>query len=155
MNTIHRVPAGCSYYFIRLSQLKACATNDLRFDSDDEKFANGNYFLSRERCHECATELQEQFAEPLATISNKSEQNRDSFLTAVRNIITAREWDAFPEKEDEIASLKKDELQKAAKGISEMADAYATFEAERKALRKEREEITARVKEIIANFPKI
>ena len=173
MNTIARQPQGGTYHFIRFSNLKNCQTTDCRFDSDNEKFENGNYFLSPDTCKACSIALREQFAEPLEAIENKRDQNRQHFIHAVENACLGK----FEDDEDEdskpkkgaddkgkrtryrLAPLartaKKAERDPHNKAVSYILDAFKEFSANRDALNKEAAEIRAQVKDITINWPKI
>lgn len=45
------------YFFIQPSTLLPCATRDWYFDSDDQRYFDENYFLTREAVNACAEAL--------------------------------------------------------------------------------------------------
>lgn len=45
------------YFFIQPSTLLPCATRDWYFDSDDKRYFDENYFLTREAVNACAEAL--------------------------------------------------------------------------------------------------
>lgn len=52
-----RQDKGAWYFFIRPSTLLPAATRDWYFDSDNQRYADENYFLTREAVRECAEAL--------------------------------------------------------------------------------------------------
>lgn len=63
-----RQDKGAWYFFIQPSTLLPAATRDWYFDSDDQRYADENYFLTREAVRECAEALAP-IASRLATLA--------------------------------------------------------------------------------------
>lgn len=156
MKQVTRQAANEPYHFIRLSILKACTTNDLYFDSDNKKYATGNYFLSIEQTKRCASELQEDYGEELQTIEHKRAQYRDRLLKAVRKIAAdckfARigNWEAAGQQPE-----LTPELTKVVEGAALIGTKVYEFEADNRVLSKRAAEIREDVLNRIANYPKI
>lgn len=81
-HTIDRLPNGSEYFFIKLSELKACQTIDCHFESDDEKFSAGNYFLTRSAVRAVADELREQFEDRIRSNRSARTVNEHKFIKA-------------------------------------------------------------------------
>lgn len=152
MKQVTRQAANEPYHFIRLSMLKACTTNDLYFDSDNEKYATGNYFLSIEQAKRCASELQEDYGEELQTIEHKRAQYRDILLKAVREIAADCKFARIGNWE---AAGQQPELTKVVEGAALIGTKVYEFEADNRVLSKRAAEIREDVLNRIANYPKI
>lgn len=152
MKQVTRQAANEPYHFIRLSMLKACTTNDLYFDSDNEKYATGNYFLSIEQAKRCASELQEDYGEELQTIEHKRAQYRDILLKAVREIAADCKSAKIGNWE---AAGQQPELTKVVEGAALIGTKVYEFEADNRVLSKRAAEIREDVLNRIANYPKI
>lgn len=139
--TRERLPKNAKYYFIKVSELKLCFTNDYRMDSDDEKFANGNYFYTHDAAAAVADYLQEKYADKLRSIAYAERVNDRGFIKIVINL------------------AEKYRLRKKAEAMCEQAAkalvvAIEDFSKQKTSLAAQRREIGEAIDKIITKAPK-
>lgn len=72
---------GDQYSFISIAHFKVCTTHDWHFDSDDEKYAGGNYF-TEPAARACFAAIVEAYGEQREKIIKAKESNRTAFINA-------------------------------------------------------------------------
>lgn len=149
MKAITRQPEGAPYYFIRLSTLKNCNTLDHHFDSDDEKYETGNYFLSGDQCRHCSAYLSEEYGEELQALASQKLAAKNTAIKAVQTI--AKEH-LFGEVKP---TAKKAELKKVLEGAAKVVDVLKEYTENLADLSKRSQEIRAEIVTIIEKYPKI
>lgn len=117
-----RVPKNTKYYFIKISELKLCFTNDYRMDSDNEKFEAGNYFYTHDAAMEVADLLQDKFADKLRSISYGERVNDRGFIKAVNGLVEKyklrKKAEAMPEAAADALLAEIDAYNKEKSGLS-------------------------------------
>ena len=71
-----RIERGEWYFYIQPSTLLPCSTRDWYFDSDDQRYYDENYFLTREAVNACAQAL----APVRAELKGLKERSKDKLL---------------------------------------------------------------------------
>ena len=96
-----RKKKGEQYYFISRRTLRPVLTRDEYFESDDERYKNENYFISKEAAYSCAGEIQEHFGEKLERIQYNKEQNDRIFIKAIKSLPSLYNLTKAPAATDE------------------------------------------------------
>lgn len=104
-----RVSKGGSYYFISRRSLKPVLTRDEYFESDDERYKDENYFLTKEAAADCASEISEAFGEKLERIAYNKEQNDKSFIKKIKSLPALFDLVKEPSKPGKKAEPKNDD----------------------------------------------
>ena len=146
MNTITRQPQDGPYHFIKRSTLECRTTTDLHFESDDEKWEAGNYFISKEKADDCADQLQAEYADRLEDLTHRRNRNRDKLCTALSKLYEDMD------KGTPVEEWDREDLEKA---VALVKLSVKAFNTERQMLGSEFSQIQKEITEIITNYPKI
>lgn len=133
-----RLQKGEPYFFISIPYWKVCQTRDEHFGTDDEKFAEGNYFTDAKLVHECFDTIDDKYSGPLEKLRAQQAKAKDVYMKAVKDTIA--EWKA-----------KKADSDEAMKAIS---DAYEENLERNREINSERRIISAEIMKIIKNETK-
>lgn len=76
---MERLSKGGDYYFISIPYYKVCATHDEHFESDDERFDAGNYFLDKRAAQICFNKIDSAHGERLREIARERKNTVGAF----------------------------------------------------------------------------
>lgn len=77
---MERLSKGGAYHFISIPYYKVCATHDEHFDSDDERFDAGNYFLDKRAAQICFNKIDSAHGERLREIARERKNIVGAFM---------------------------------------------------------------------------
>ena len=82
-----RLLHGSKYYFISLRNFKIVTTQDCYFDSDNQRFAEGNYFTDVNVARACFATIREQYGGELEKIENLIERNKGKLISTISHLV--------------------------------------------------------------------
>lgn len=77
---MERFKKGVSYAYVSISHWKVCVTHDYYFDSDNERYEQGNYFQSSKAAGVCFTEIAETYGDRIHELKKAIKINAATFL---------------------------------------------------------------------------
>ena len=84
---MNRLPQGSDYHFISLRFFKIVTTHDCYFDSDDQRFAEGNYFTDVNVVRACFATIQDEYGGELEKIENLIERNKQNLISTISGLV--------------------------------------------------------------------
>ena len=151
---MNRLPQGSDYHFISLRYWKIVRTQDCYFDSDNERFAEGNYFTDVNVARECFATIREEHGGELEEIENLKERNKRKLISTISHLVDkALGNPALGKKpEDEEKTPKKSVKVDPQDIVQNLVFAYGTYQDTKAELATKQEEITKAIKAIIRKF---
>ena len=143
-----RLPLGESYYFISRRTLKPVPARDNHLESDDERYNDENYFLTREAASDCAGEIAEAFGQKLERIAYNKEQSDKSFIKKIKSLPVLYGLVSDPSDPDKKVEPKKDDA------ISSMLSAIQEHDDKKEELDLAYKLIMASIRTIISDAKK-
>ena len=149
-----RLLQGSKYYFISLRYFKIVTTQDCYFDSDNQRFAEGNYFTDVNVARDCFATIREQYGGELEKIENLIERNKGKLISTISHLVDKALGKPVMGKksEDEEEAPKKSAKVEPQDIVQELVLAYGTYQDTKAELAAKQEEITKAIKAIIRKF---
>lgn len=149
-----RLLQGSKYYFISLRYFKIVTTQDCYFDSDNQRFAEGNYFTDVNVARDCFATIREQYGGELEKIENLIERNKGKLISTISHLVDKALGKPVMGKksEDEEEAPKKSVKVEPQDIVQELVLAYGTYQDSKAELAAKQEEITKAIKAIIRKF---
>ena len=151
---MNRLLQGSEYYFISLRYWKIVTTQDCYFDSDDQRFAEGNYFTDVNVARECFATIRKEHGGELEEIENLKERNKRKLISAISHLVDKALGNPATGKksEDEEEALEKSVKVEPQNIVQDLILAYGTYQDTKAELAAKQEEITKAIKAIIRKF---
>lgn len=151
---MNRLSQGSKYYFISLRYFKIVATQDCYFDSDNQRFAEGNYFTDVNVARACFATIREQYGGELEEIENLIERNKRKLISTISNLVDKAlgNPDSDKKSEDEEKAPKKSVKVEPQDIVQDLILAYGGYQDTKAELAAKQEEITKAIKAIIRKF---
>lgn len=151
---MNRLTQGSEYHFISLRYWKIVRTQDCYFDSDDQRFAEGNYFTDVNVARACFATIREQYGAKLEEIENLIERNKRKLIATVSKLVDKAlgNPDSDKKSEDEEEAPKNPVKVEPQEIVQELVLAYGTYQDTKAELAAKQEEITKAIKAIIRKF---
>ena len=151
---MNRLPQGSEYYFISLRNFKIVTTQDCYFDSDNQRFAEGNYFTDVNVARDCFATIREQYGGELEKIENLIERNKGKLISTISHLVDKALGKPVMGKksEDEEEAPKKSVKVEPQDIVQDLVFAYGTYQDTKAELAAKQEEITKAIKSIIRKF---
>ena len=151
---MNRLLQGSEYYFISLRNFKIVTTQDCYFDSDNQRFAEGNYFTDVNVARDCFATIREQYGGELEKIENLIERNKGKLISTISHLVDKALGKPVMGKksEDEEEAPKKSVKVEPQDIVQDLVFAYGTYQDTKAELAAKQEEITKAIKSIIRKF---
>ena len=151
---MNRLPQGSDYQFISLRYFKIVPTQDCYFDSDNQRFAEGNYFTDVNVARACFATIREQYGGELEKIENLIERNKGKLISTISHLVDKALGKPVMGKksEDEEEAPKKPVKVEPQDIVQDLVLAYGTYQDTKAELAAKQEEITKAIKSIIRKF---
>ena len=151
---MNRLPQGSDYHFISLRFFKIVATHDCYFDSDDQRFAEGNYFTDVNVARACFATIKDEYGAKLEAIESAKERNKSKLISSISNLVDKALGKPVMCKnpEDEEEALEKPVKVEPQDIVQDLVFAYGTYQDTKAKLAAKQEEITKAIKAIIRKF---
>lgn len=151
---MNRLPQGSEYHFISLRYWKIVLTKDLYFYSDNERFAEGNYFTDVNVARACFATIREEHGGELEEIENLKERNKRKLISTISHLVDKALGNPASDKksEDEEKAPKKSVKVEPQAIVQDLVLAYGTYQDTKAELAAKQEEITKAIKAIIRKF---
>ena len=151
---MNRLPEGSDYHFISLRFNKIVTTHDCYFDSDDQRFAEGNYFTDVNVARACFATIQDEYGAKLEAIESAKERNKNKLIYTISHLVDKALGKPIEGKksEDEEKAPKKPVKVEPQDIVQELILAYGTYQDTKAKLAAKQEEITKAIKAIIRKF---
>ena len=135
---MNRLPQGSDYHFISLRYWKIVPTQDCYFDSDNQRFADGNYFTDVNVARACFATIREELGGELEKIENLKERNKNKLISTISHLVDK--------------ALEKSVKVEPQDIVQDLILAYGTYQDTKAELAVKYEEITKAFKAIIKKF---
>ena len=151
---MNRLQQGSDYHFISLRYFKIVPTHDCYFDSDNQRFAEGNYFTDVNVARECFATIREEHGGELEEIENLKERNKRKLISTISHLVDKALGNPATGKksEDEEKTPKKSVKVEPQDIVQDLILAYGTYQDTKAELAAKQEEITKAIKAIIRKF---
>ena len=151
---MNRLPQGSYYHFISLRYFKIVPTQDCYFDSDNQRFAEGNYFTDVNVARACFATIREEHGGELEEIEYLIERNKRKLISTISHLVDkALGKPAMGKKsEDKEEAPKKSVKVEPQDIVQELVLAYGTYQDTKAEIAAKQEEITKAIKAIIRKF---
>lgn len=151
---MNRLSQGSNYHFISLRYFKIVATQDCYFDSDNQRFAEGNYFTDVNVARECFATIREQYGGELEEIENLIERNKRKLISTISHLVDKALGNPASGKksEDEEKAPRKSVKVEPQAIVQDLVLAYGTYQNTKAELAERKEKITKAIKAIIRKF---
>ena len=151
---MNRLPQGSEYHFISLRYWKIVRTQDCYFDSDNQRFAEGNYFTDVNVARECFATIREEHGGELEEIENLKERNKRKLISTISHLVdkALRNPASDKESEDEEKTPKKSVKVDPQSIVTDLVLAYGKYHDTKVELAAKQKEITKAIKAIIRKF---
>ena len=151
---MNRLPQGSDYHFISLRYWKIVLTQDCYFDSDNQRFAEGNYFTDVNVARECFATIREEHGGELEEIETLKERNKRKLISTISHLVDKALGNPASDKksEDEEEAPKKSVKVKPQEIVQDLVLAYGTYQDTKAELAAKQEKINKAIKAIIRKF---
>ena len=151
---MNRLPQGSDYHFISLRYNKIVATHDCYFDSDDQRFAEGNYFTDVNVARACFATIRDEYGAKLEAIESAKERNKSKLITTIAHLVDKALGKPIEGKnsEDEEEALEKPVKVEPQDIVQDLVLAYGSYLDKNTEIAAKKEEITTAIKAIIKKF---
>ena len=151
---MNRLPQGSDYHFISLRYWKIVPTQDCYFDSDNQRFADGNYFTDVNVARVCFATIREELGGELEKIENLKERNKNKLISTISHLGDKALGKPVMGKksEDEEEALEKSVKVEPQDIVQDLILAYGSYLDKNAELATKQEEITKAIKAIIRKF---
>ena len=151
---MNRLPQGSDYHFISLRFFKIVTTHDCYFDSDDQRFAEGNYFTDVNVVRACFATIQDEYGGELEKIENLIERNKQNLISTISGLVNKALGKPVKCKksEDEEKAPEKPVKVEPQDIVQGLILAYGSYLDKNAEIATKKEEITTAIKAIIRKF---
>ena len=151
---MNRLPQGSDYHFISLRFFKIVTTHDCYFDSDDQRFAEGNYFTDVNVVRACFATIQDKYGGELEKIENLIERNRQNLISTISGLVNKALGKPIKAKksEDEEKAPEKPVKVEPQDIVQDLILSYGSYQSKNAEIAAKKEEITTAIKAIIRKF---
>ena len=151
---MNRLPQGSNYHFISLRYFKIVTTQDCYFDSDDQRFAEGNYFTDVNVARACFATIREEYGAKLEAIESAKERNKSKLISTISHLVDKALGKPIEGKksEDEEEAPKKPVKVEPQDIVQDLVLAYGTYLDKNAEIAAKQEEITKAIKAFIRRF---
>lgn len=151
---MNRLPQGSDYQFISLRYFKIVTTHDCYFDSDDQRFAEGNYFTDVNVARACFATIRDEYGAKLEAIESAKERNKSKLISTISHLVDKALGKPIGGKksEDEEEAPKKPVKVEPQDIVQDLVLAYGTYQDTKAEIAAKQEEITKAIKAIIRKF---
>ena len=151
---MNRLPQGSNYHFISLRYNKIVATHDCYFDSDDQRFAEGNYFIDVNVARACFATIRDEYGAKLEAIESAKERNKSKLISTISHLVDTALGKPIEGKnsEDEEEALEKPVKVEPQDIVQDLVLAYGSYLDKNAEIAAKKEEITKAIKAIIRKF---
>ena len=151
---MNRLPQGSDNHFISLRYWKIVATQDCYFDSDNQRFADGNYFTDVNVARACFATIREEHGGELEEIENLKERNKRKLISTISHLVDKALGNPASGKksEDGEEAPKRPVKVEPQDIVQDLILAYGTYQDTKAELATKQEEITKAIKAIIRKF---
>lgn len=151
---MNRLTQGSEYRFISLRYWKIVRTQDCYFDSDNQRFAEGNYFTDVNVARACFATIREQYGGELEEIEDLIERNKRKLISTVSKLVDKALGNPASGKksEDEEKASEKPVKVEPQDIVQDLVLAYGTYQDTKAELAAKQEEINKAIKAIIRKF---
>ena len=151
---MNRLTQGSEYHFISLRYWKIVPTQDCYFDSDNQRFAEGNYFTDVNVARACFATIREEHGGELEEIKNLKERNKRKLISTISKLVDKALGNPASGKnsEDEEEVPKKSVKVEPQDIVQDLVLAYGTYQDTKAELAMKQDEITKAIKAIIRKF---
>lgn len=151
---MNRLTQGSEYHFISLRYFKIVATQDCYFDSDNQRFKEGNYFTDVNVARACFATIREEHGGELEEIENLKERNKRKLISTISHLVDKALGKPIKGKksEDEEKAPEKPVKVEPQDIVQDLFFAYGTYKDTNAELAAKQEEITKAIKAIIKKF---
>ena len=151
---MNRLPQGSDYHFISLRYWKIVATHDCYFDSDDQRFAEGNYFTDVNVARACFATIRDEYGSKLEDIESAKERNKNKIIYTISHLVDKALGKPIEGKksEDEEEAPKKPVKVEPQDIVQDLVLAYGSYQSKNAEIAAKKEEITTAIKAIIRKF---
>ena len=151
---MNRLPQGSDYHFISLRFFKIVTTHDCYFDSDDQRFAEGNYFTDVNVARACFATIRDEYGSKLEAIESAKERNKSKLISTISHIVDKVLGKPIEGKksEDEEEAPKKPVKVEPQDIVQDLILAYGSYLDKNAEIAAKKEEITKAIKAIIRKF---
>ena len=151
---MNRLPQGSDYHFISLRFNKIVTTHDYYFDSDDQRFAEGNYFTDVNVARACFATIQDEYGAKLEAIESAKERNKNKLIYTISHLVDKALGKPIEGKksEDEEKAPKKPVKVEPQDIVQGLILAYGSYLDKNAEVAAKKEEIATAIKAIIRKF---
>lgn len=151
---MNRLTKGSEYHFISLRYWKIVRTQDCYFNSDNQRFVEGNYFTDANVARECFATIREEHGGELEEIENLKERNKRKLIATISYLVDKALGNPASDKksEDEEGATEKPVKVEPQDIVQDLVLAYGTYQDTKTELAAKQEEITKAIKAIIRKF---
>ena len=151
---MNRLPQGSDYHFISLRYWKIVPTQDCYFDSDNQRFADGNYFTDVNVARACFATIREELGGELEKIENLKERNKNKLISTISKLVDKALGNPASGKnsEDEEEVPKKSVKVEPQDIVQDLVLAYSTYLDKNAEIAAKQEAITNAIKAFIRKF---
>lgn len=151
---MNRLPQGSKYHFISLRYFKIVPTQDCYFDSDNQRFEEGNYFTDVNVARACFATIRDEYGAKLEAIESAKERNKSKLISTISNLVDKAlgNPDSDKKSEDEEEAPKKSVKVEPQDIVQDLILAYGRYQDTKAELAAKQEEITKAIKAIIRKF---
>ena len=151
---MNRLLQGSSYYFISLRYFKIVTTQDCYFGSDNQRFAEGNYFTDVNVARACFATIRDEYGAKLEAIESAKERNKSKLISTISQLVDKALGKPIKCKksEDEEEAPKKPVKVEPQDIVQDLILAYGSYLDKNAELAAKQEEITKAIKAIIRKF---
>ena len=151
---MNRLPQGSDYHFISLRYNKIVATHDCYFDSDDQRFAEGNYFTDVNVARACFATIRDEYGAKLEAIESAKERNKSKLISTISHLVDKALGKPIKgnKSEDEEKAPEKPIKVEPQDIVQDMVLAYGSYLDKNAEIAAKKEEITTAIKAIIRKF---
>ena len=151
---MNRLLQGSEYYFISLRYWKIVTTQDCYFDSDNQRFEEGNYFTDVNVARACFATIRKQYGGELEAIESAKERNKSKLISTISHLVEKALGNPIEGKksEDEEEAPEKPVKVEPQDIVQDLILAYGRYQDTKAELAAKQEEITKAIKAIIRKF---
>ena len=151
---MNRLPQGSDYHFISLRYNKIVATHDCYFDSDDQRFAEGNYFTDVNVARACFATIRDEYGAKLEAIESAKDRNKSKLISTISHLVDKALGKPIEGKnsEDEEEALEKPVKVEPQDIVQDLVLAYGSYLDKNAEIAAKKEEVIKAIKAIIRKF---
>lgn len=151
---MNRLPQGSNYHFISLRYNKIVDTHDYYFDSDDQRFAEGNYFTDVNVARACFATIRDEYGAKLEAIESAKERNKSKLISTISHLVDKALGKPIDGKksEDEEKAPEKPVKVEPQDIVQELILSYGSYLEKNAEIAAKKEEITTAIKATIKEF---